>query len=67
MWDDLPVNQKKMYKRLILAFASLTEMFAQKSNESNNSEIVPIINSKFQETVTRKLCSLRQSMTSGLK
>lgn len=54
MWDDLPVNQKEMYKRLILAFASLTEMFAQKSNESNNSEIVPIINSKFQETAFQK-------------
>ena len=27
MWNDLPSVQKDAYKRLILAFASLTEMF----------------------------------------
>ena len=54
MWNDLPSVQKDAYKRLILAFASLTEMFAQKSSENDNTELVPIINSKFQETAFQK-------------
>lgn len=56
MWDDLPKEQKEEYKRMVLAFASLTEMFAQKS-ENNESEktISPIINSKYQETIFQKI------------
>ena len=53
MWEDLPKVQKEEYKRLILAFASLTGMFAQKSNE-DDIEVAPIINSKFQETAFQK-------------
>lgn len=53
MWDDLPKSQKVEYKRLILAFASLTGMFAQKSND-DDSEAAPIINSKFQETAFQR-------------
>ena len=30
MWQDLPISQKNEYKKLILAFSSLTEMFVQK-------------------------------------
>lgn len=52
MWENLPAKQKEDYKRLILAFASLTEMFAQKSSE--DSDPVPIINSKFQERSFQK-------------
>lgn len=32
MWDELPVSQRNEYKRMILTFASLTEMFAQKAD-----------------------------------
>lgn len=53
MWEELPVNQKKEYRRLILAFASLTEMFAQKSLD-DEGEVAPIINSKFQETAFQR-------------
>jgi hypothetical protein len=53
MWSDLPNNQKNAYKRLILAFASLTDMFAQKSIEED-SKVAPIINSKYQETAFQK-------------
>ena len=53
MWNDLPKAQKKAYKRLILAFASLTEMFAQKSTDEVIG-IAPIINSKFQETAFQR-------------
>ena len=52
MWETLPENQKIEYKRMILAFASLTEVFAQKAEkEDDDFEYGPIINSKFQETV----------------
>lgn len=63
MWSRLPKKNKNEYKRLILAFASLTEMFAQKSenNEAEDEEAknvnetpAPIVNSKFQETVFQK-------------
>ncbi len=55
MWEKLPVEQKNEYKRLILAFASLTEVFAQKAeNEEETNSYGPIINSKFQETVFQK-------------
>ena len=55
MWEKLPDNQKNEYKRMILAFASLTEVFAQKAENDEESETNgPIINSKFQETVFQK-------------
>lgn len=49
MWETLPNNKKTEYKRLILAFASLSEMFAQKAFDEDHA-ISPIVNSKFQET-----------------
>ena len=53
MWNQLPISEKREYKKMILAFASLTEMFAQKSENEDNEEVLlsPIINSKYQETV----------------
>lgn len=53
MWKDLPLSQKEEYKRLILAFASLTGMFAQKSMDED-VDVAPIINSKFQETAFQR-------------
>lgn len=53
LWSDLPIEGKKEYKRLILAFASLTGMFAQKASEGEQ-DAAPIINSKFQETAFQK-------------
>lgn len=53
MWKDLPNDQRNEYKKLILTFASLSEVFAQKA-EDDNSIITPIVNSKFQETVFQK-------------
>lgn len=53
MWKELPANQKNEYQRLILAFASLTGMFAQKSVD-DGVDVAPIINSKFQETAFQK-------------
>lgn len=53
MWSNLPKAQKEEYKRLILAFASLTGMFAQKTKEED-TEVAPIINSKFQETAFQR-------------
>ena len=32
MWNALPREEKNEYKKMILAFASLTEVFAQKSD-----------------------------------
>lgn len=56
MWNELPVDEKKEYKKMILAFASLTEMFAQKSeNDNKNEKLSPIINSKYQETVFQRV------------
>lgn len=62
MWKELPDDQKKEYKRMILAFSSLTEMFAQKNETSDDDEddnqtimLSPIINSKYQETVFQKV------------
>lgn len=59
MWEKLPEKDKNEYKRLILAFASLTEMFAQKAengdgNVDHDESPAPIVNSKFQETVFQK-------------
>ena len=56
MWKDLPESHKQEYKRMILAFASLTEMFAQKAENEDEKDIKlsPIINSKYQETVFQR-------------
>lgn len=54
MWDELPKEQREEYKRMILAFASLSEMFAQKADASESGKIAPIVNSKYQETVFQK-------------
>lgn len=56
MWEILPEIEKQEYKRMILAFASLSEMFAQKSvNDDEMTKLSPIINSKYQETVFQKV------------
>lgn len=52
MWEVLPIKDKQEYQRLILAFASLTNMFTQKSEDDITPS--PIVNSKFQETVFQK-------------
>lgn len=54
MWESLDNNAKAEYKKMILAFASLSEMFAQKES-SDESNLIPIINSKYQETVFQKV------------
>ncbi len=59
MWDNLPINEKQYYKKLITSFASLSEAFNQKieseddskSIDSVHTKVAPIVNSKFQETV----------------
>lgn len=53
MWTNLPTDEKEEYKRMILSFASLTEMFAQKADD--DTILSPIINSKYQETVFQKV------------
>lgn len=53
MWKSLPTEKRKEYQKLILAFASLTDMFSQKS-EQDDIVPAPIVNSKFQETVFQK-------------
>ena len=55
MWNDLPVEEKKEYKKMILAFAALTEMFAQKAEEDTDRALMPIVTSKYQETVFGKV------------
>ena len=59
MWEALPINEKEEYKRIILAFASLSEMFAQKIEDGDTSGLVPIINSKFQETLFQRAFSAK--------
>lgn len=62
MWSELPKDQTESYKRMILAFTSLSEMFAQKSDIDSdndddsvkNNSVNPIINSKYQETVFQR-------------
>ena len=54
LWKSLPKNEKEEYKKMILAFASLTKMFAQKTKGEDQLPI-PIINSKYQETVFGKV------------
>ena len=53
MWFELSEKERDIYKRLILAYASLSEAFAQKedlSSDSSKSKVLrPIVNSKFQE------------------
>nr|WP_057737483.1 hypothetical protein [Liquorilactobacillus uvarum] len=53
MWGQLPNDQKELYERLITNFASLSEAFAQKT-EDEESIVPPIVNSKFQETAFQK-------------
>lgn len=50
MWSELDDNDKEIYKRLILAYASLSEAFAQKEDFSSGSKkkLRPIVNPKFQ-------------------
>lgn len=55
MWSNLSQIQRTEYKRMILAFASLTEMFAQKAEASNDDVVLPIINSKYQETIFQRV------------
>lgn len=38
MWSELDDNDKEIYKRLILAYASLSEAFAQKEDFSSGSK-----------------------------
>ena len=56
MWNNLPNEQKREYKKMILAFASLTEMFAQKASDAGDEKHhwSPVVNSKYQETVFQK-------------
>lgn len=53
MWNELSNDNKSEYQKMILAFASLSEMFAQKAEEKK--DITPIINSKYQETVFQRV------------
>ncbi len=54
MWERLPVDNRTVYKRLILAFAYLSELFEQKASADNSQNRAPIVNSKYQETVFQK-------------
>lgn len=56
MWEDLDKKQRDNYKKMILGFASLTEIFTQKANNEDieNKTITPFINSKYQESVFQK-------------
>lgn len=54
MWSELPPQEKEKYKLLITNFASLSKVFSQKSSESDQNNITPIVNSKFQETAFQK-------------
>lgn len=51
MWSELPLEEKEYYKEMMLGFAALSELFAQKSE---GEKIAPVINSKFQETIFQK-------------
>lgn len=55
MWNDLDKAKKNEYKKMILGFASLTEMFAQKAESEEEVILSPIINSKYQETVFQRV------------
>ncbi|WP_276941262.1 hypothetical protein [Dubosiella newyorkensis] len=47
MWNELNDEKKEQYKRYILGFASLTECFKQKKDESQTT--IPMVHSKYQE------------------
>lgn len=60
MWSQLPETQREEYKKMILAFCRLTKLFAQKSvndedDENVHTAILPILNSKYQETIFQKV------------
>lgn len=57
MWKNLSQADRSEYQKMILAFASLTKMFAQKAETDGATEILlsPIINSKYQETVFQRV------------
>lgn len=61
MWSQLPETQREEYKKMILVFCGLTKLFSQKSqieDDDNDDHIVPvlpIINSKYQETIFQKV------------
>lgn len=69
MWKDLPEEQRQEYKKMILAFASLSKMFTQKegskneetprqseANQNQDGDIpIPVVNSKYQETVFQRV------------
>lgn len=69
MWKDLPEEQRQEYKKMILAFASLSKMFTQKEgskneetpgqsedNQHQDGDIpIPVVNSKYQETVFQRV------------
>ena len=61
MWNELPEKDRTEYKNYILAFASLTEAFAQKAE--GDETLSPIINSKYQETVFQKAFNVYYSST----
>ncbi len=50
MWNELPVEKREEYKKMILAFSSLSELFCQKSED-----LAPILNSKYQETMFARI------------
>uniref|UniRef100_UPI001C06712D hypothetical protein n=1 Tax=Acinetobacter bereziniae TaxID=106648 RepID=UPI001C06712D len=54
MWSELPIEKREKYKLLIQNFASLSKVFSQKSSDSDDNNITPIVNSKFQETAFQK-------------
>jgi len=49
MWEDLQELQKNEYKKMILAFSSLTEVFSQKAKDEDIEKnlLNPIVNSKY--------------------
>lgn len=53
MWSSLPLSQRERYKKLISNFASLSEAFAQKTDD-DDTIVAPIVNSKFQETAFQR-------------
>ena len=52
MWNELLETDRNEYKRMILAFSSLTEIFCQK--DEGKADAAPIINSKYQESVFQR-------------
>lgn len=52
MWYELNDNKKLIYKKLILGFSSLTEMFTQKKEDEDIP--APILVSKYHETAFQR-------------